>query len=34
VAMASEFRALADLPGIDEARIFEPDPGKVYTWQR
>ncbi|GAA4889514.1 glutamine amidotransferase [Actinomycetospora straminea] len=34
VAMASEFRALADLPGIDEARIFEPDPGRVYTWQR
>ena len=34
VAMASEFRALADLPGIGEARIFEPDPGKVYTWRR
>lgn len=33
VAMASEFRALADLPGIDRARIFEPEPGKVYTWQ-
>lgn len=34
VAMASEFRALAELPGIDAARIFEPDPGRVYTWQR
>lgn len=34
VAMASEFRAIAELPGIDEARIFEPDPGKVYAWQR
>ena len=34
VAMASEFRSLADLPGIDEAHIFEPDPGKVHTWQR
>ena len=34
VAMASEFRALADLPGIDEARIFEPEPGRVYAWQR
>ena len=22
------------LPGIDEARVFEPDPGKVYAWQR
>ena len=34
VAMASEFRALADLPGIGEARVWEPDPGKVYTWRR
>ncbi len=34
VAMASEFRALAELPGIDGARIFEPDPGTVYAWQR
>jgi len=34
VAMASEFRALAGLPGIEEARVFEPDPGKVYAWQR
>lgn len=34
VAMASEFRALAELPGIDEARIFEPDPATVYTWRR
>ncbi|GLZ49066.1 glutamine amidotransferase [Actinomycetospora sp. NBRC 106375] len=34
VAMASEFRALAELPGIGEARIFEPDPGRVYTWRR
>jgi glutamate synthase domain-containing protein 1 len=32
VAMASEYRALASLPGIDKARIFEPEPGKVYTW--
>ncbi|AXJ08463.1 glutamine amidotransferase [Arthrobacter sp. PM3] len=32
VAMASEYRALAALPGIDNARIFEPVPGKVYTW--
>ena len=34
VAMASEFRALADLPGIDTARIYEPEPEKVYAWQR
>ncbi|MCQ6269599.1 glutamine amidotransferase [Pseudarthrobacter sp. R1] len=32
VAMASEYRALAGLPGINNARIFEPEPGKVYTW--
>ena len=32
VAVASEYRALAALPGIDNARIFEPEPGKVYTW--
>jgi glutamate synthase domain-containing protein 1 len=32
VAMASEYRALAALPGIENARIFEPEPGKVYTW--
>ncbi|SEN70547.1 glutamine amidotransferase [Cryobacterium luteum] len=32
VAMASEYRALAHLPGIESARIFEPAPGVVYTW--
>ena len=32
VAMASEYRALADLPGIENARIFEPEPGEVYSW--
>ncbi|WP_040786720.1 class II glutamine amidotransferase [Nocardia pneumoniae] len=34
VAMASEYRALADLPGIDRARIFEPEPEEVYIWRR
>lgn len=34
VAMASEFRSLAVLPGLSEATIFEPEPGKVYAWQR
>ncbi len=34
VAMASEFTAIADLPGVEHARIAEPDPGKVYAWQR
>lgn len=32
VAMASEYRALAALPGIENARIFEPSPGVIYTW--
>ena len=34
VAMASEFRALAELPGIDAARIYEPEPERVYAWLR
>jgi glutamate synthase domain-containing protein 1 len=34
VAMASEFRALAELPGIDSARIWEPEPERVYAWAR
>jgi glutamate synthase domain-containing protein 1 len=34
VAMASEFRALAELPGIDTARIYEPEPERVYAWRR
>ncbi len=32
VAVASEYRALAGLPGVDRARIFEPQPEVVYTW--
>jgi glutamate synthase domain-containing protein 1 len=34
VAMASEFRALADLPGVEQARIWEPEPEVVYHWTR
>lgn len=34
VAMASEYRALADLPGVEQARIFEPEPEEVYVWRR
>ncbi|HIF10649.1 MAG TPA: amidophosphoribosyltransferase, partial [Sneathiellales bacterium] len=34
VAMASEYRALAGLPRIQNARLWEPEPGKVYTWGR
>ena len=32
VAMASEFRSLADLPGVNEAKIWEPEPSTVYMW--
>ncbi|NVF15641.1 class II glutamine amidotransferase [Vreelandella maris] len=34
VAMASEYRALADLPGIKEAKVWEPEPAKIYVWER
>ncbi len=32
VAMASEFRALARLPGVEAAAVWEPEPGRVYSW--
>jgi amidophosphoribosyltransferase len=34
VAMASEFRAIAVLPGAEDARVWEPDPATVYSWSR
>lgn len=34
VAMASEFRALAHLPGVGSARIWEPEPEVIYAWTR
>ena len=34
VGFGSEFRALAALPGIDHARIWEPEPATVYAWSR
>jgi glutamate synthase domain-containing protein 1 len=34
VAMASEWRAIAVLPGAAEARTWEPVPGVVYAWER
>ncbi len=33
VAFGSEYRALAVLPGIDAARVWEPEPATVYFWQ-
>jgi len=32
VAMGSEYRALAMLPGIENARVWEPEPATVYAW--
>ena len=32
VAISSEYRALAHLPGINQARIFEPLPERIYSW--
>ncbi|AGZ35002.1 amidophosphoribosyltransferase [Pseudomonas sp. SWI6] len=34
VAMASEYQALASLPGIDKARVWEPAPATLYVWER
>ncbi len=34
VAMASEWRAIAVLPGASDARMWEPEPGVVYAWER
>ena len=34
VAFGSEYRALVDLPGIEDAHIFEPEPARVYFWER
>ena len=32
VAMASEYRAIAVLPGAEHAVTWEPEPGRVYSW--
>lgn len=32
VAIASEFQAMAHLPNVSKANIFEPQPGIVYAW--
>jgi methylamine---glutamate N-methyltransferase subunit A len=34
VAFGTEYRALVDLPGVDAARVWEPEPAKVYVWER
>lgn len=32
VAFGSEYRALASLPGIEDAKVWEPEPATVYFW--
>ena len=32
VAFGSEYRALVNLPDIDAARVWEPEPATVYFW--
>jgi glutamate synthase domain-containing protein 1 len=34
VAMSSEWRAIAVLPGAADARAWEPEPGVVYAWEK
>ncbi len=34
VAFGSEYRALVGLPGIENARVWEPEPATVYFWER
>lgn len=33
VAFGSEYRTLVDLPGIEDACVFEPEPARVYFWE-
>ena len=33
VAFGSEYRALTKLPGIEAARVWEPEPATVYFWE-
>jgi glutamate synthase domain-containing protein 1 len=34
VAVASEYRSLANLPGIESAHLWEPEPAVIYNWSR
>ena len=34
VAFGTEYRALADLPGVEHAKVWEPEPAHVYFWER
>ena len=32
VAMSSEYRAIAQLPDVEHAEVFEPEPTRIYSW--
>jgi glutamate synthase domain-containing protein 1 len=34
VALASEYRAIAVLPGAADAELWEPEPAVVYAWEK
>jgi methylamine---glutamate N-methyltransferase subunit A len=34
VAFGTEYRALVDLPGVADAKVWEPEPARVYRWER
>ena len=34
VAFGTEYRALVDLPGVEAARVWEPEPATPYLWER
>ena len=34
VAFGTEYRALVDLPGVANAKVWEPEPARVYRWER
>jgi glutamate synthase domain-containing protein 1 len=34
VAFGTEYRALVDLPGVTNAKVWEPEPARIYRWER
>ncbi len=34
VAMSSEYRSIAQLPGNQKAKVWEPNPATIYSWER
>lgn len=34
VAMSSEWRSIAVLPGAEDANAWEPEPGVIYAWEK